>query len=51
MLHHPEVPYKVVLNEAVELAKDFGATDSYKYVNGVLDELSKTARQVERQAG
>jgi N utilization substance protein B len=51
LLHHPEIPYKVVLNEAVELAKDFGATDSYKYVNGVLDELSKTARQAERQAG
>ena len=51
LLHPPEVPYKVVLNEAVELAKDFGATDSYKYVNGVLDELSKTARQAERQAG
>ncbi len=51
LLHHPEVPYKVVLNEAVELAKDFGATDSFKYVNGVLDELSKTARQAERQAG
>lgn len=51
LLHHPEVPYKVVLNEAVELAKDFGATDSFKYVNGVLDELSKTARQAERQGG
>ncbi|MBT8145547.1 MAG: transcription antitermination factor NusB, partial [Gammaproteobacteria bacterium] len=34
-----DIPYKVVINECVELAKSFGATDSHKYVNGVLDKL------------
>lgn len=47
LLNHPEVPYKVVINEAIELAKDFGATDSFKYVNGVLDELARKVRAVE----
>ncbi len=42
-----EVPYKVVINEAVNLAKTFGSTDSYKYVNGVLDKLSMQLRPVE----
>jgi N utilization substance protein B len=40
----PEVPRKVVINEAVELAKSFGGTDGHKYVNGVLDKLSKSLR-------
>ena len=40
----PEVPYKVVINEAVELAKSFGGTDGHKYVNGVLDKLAKSLR-------
>jgi len=35
--HRPEVPYRVVINEAVALARRFGATDGYKYINGVLD--------------
>lgn len=39
--HHKEVPWRVVINEGVELAKKFGATESYKYINGVLDKLSK----------
>ncbi len=39
-----EVPYKVVINEALELTKTFGATDGYKYVNGVLDQLAKSIR-------
>jgi N utilization substance protein B len=43
----PDVPYKVVINEAVELAKTFGGTDGYKYVNGVLDKLAPKARPVE----
>ena len=34
---HPQTPFKVVLNEAVELGKSFGATDGYRFVNGVLD--------------
>lgn len=37
LLHCPEVPFRVVINEAVALAKRFGATDGYRYVNGVLD--------------
>ena len=44
-----EVPYRVVINEWVELTKSFGATDSYKYINGVLDAVSKDLRAVERQ--
>jgi N utilization substance protein B len=35
--HRPEIPFRVVLNEAVGLARRFGATDGYKFVNGVLD--------------
>ncbi|OGS90627.1 MAG: N utilization substance protein B [Gallionellales bacterium GWA2_60_18] len=47
LAHHPEVPYKVVINEAVELAKTFGGTDGHKYVNGVLDKLAPQLRAVE----
>ncbi len=46
----PEVPYKVVINEAVELAKRFGATDGHRYVNAVLDRASKEHRSAERGA-
>lgn len=46
-----DVPYKVVINEAVTLAKKFGATDSHKYVNGVLDKAARELRQVEIAAG
>ena len=44
LLHLPEVPYRVVINEAVELAKSYGGTDGYKYVNGVLDKLAAQVR-------
>lgn len=44
---HPEVPWKVVVNEAVNLAKMFGAEDGYKFVNGVLDRLARDLRQAE----
>lgn len=47
LLHHPEVPYRVVINEAVELAKAFGGTDGHKYINGVLDKLAATLRATE----
>ncbi|MSQ59795.1 MAG: transcription antitermination factor NusB [Betaproteobacteria bacterium] len=40
----PDVPYKVVINEAVELAKIFGGTDGHKYINGVLDRLAPELR-------
>jgi N utilization substance protein B len=49
--HAPEVPYRVVINEAIELAKEFGGTDGYKYVNGVLDKLAPRLRPAERQRG
>jgi len=44
-----DIPYKVVINEAIELAKDFGGTDGYKYVNGVLDKLVSELRPLERK--
>jgi N utilization substance protein B len=47
---HPEVPYRVVINEAVELAKVFGAEQGHRYVNGVLDKLGKTLRPFEKTA-
>ncbi len=45
-----DIPYKVVINECVELAKTFGATDGHKYINGVLDKLAVTLRPVELSA-
>jgi len=45
-----DVPYRVVLNEAMELSKDFGAEDSHKYINAVLDKTSAGLRQAERAA-
>ena len=45
-----EIPYKVAINEAVELAKEFGGTDGHKYVNGVLDKTSADLRPLEVQA-
>ena len=48
--HRIDIPYKVVINECIELAKMFGATDSHKYVNGVLDKLVKTLRPIELEA-
>ncbi len=48
--NHLEIPYKVVLNEAVNLARSYGAEDSHKFVNGVLDPLARELRPVEVQA-
>jgi len=47
--HAPDIPYRVVINEAIELAKEFGGTDGHKYVNGVLDKLAATLRPDERK--
>lgn len=44
LMHQPAVPYRVVINEAVELAKSYGGTDGYKFVNGVLDKLAARVR-------
>lgn len=48
--HHPETPYRVIINEAIELAKAFGGTDGHRYVNGVLDKLAADIRKVEVEA-
>lgn len=45
--HHVEVPYRVVINEAIELAKRYGGTDGHRFVNGVLDKLANQLRSVE----
>jgi len=48
--HCLDIPYKVAINEAVELAKAFGGTDGHKYVNGVLDKVAADLRPAEVQA-
>ncbi|MFW9617183.1 transcription antitermination factor NusB [Aquabacterium sp.] len=50
LTHCLDVPYKVAINEAVELAKSFGGTDGHKYVNGVLDHLAPNLRPDEVKA-
>jgi transcription antitermination protein NusB len=47
LTRHHEIPYRVVINEAVELAKTYGGTDGYKYVNGVLDKVAARTRPAE----
>jgi N utilization substance protein B len=49
-LHAADVPWRVVLNECIELAKEFGGTDGHKYVNGVLNGLAPKLRSVEVEA-
>lgn len=49
LAHCPDVPYRAVINEAVELAKSYGGTDGYKFVNGVLDKLAAQLRAAERR--
>ena len=44
LIHCPETPYRVIINESIELAKSFGGTDGHKYVNGVLDKLAAQVR-------
>jgi N utilization substance protein B len=50
LTHCIDVPYKVVINEAVSLARKFGATDSHKYINAVLDSAARELRKVEIEA-
>ncbi len=50
LIERLDVPYKVVINEAVALAKKFGATDSHKYINGVLDKAARQLRKAEVEA-
>ena len=49
-LHCPDVPWRVVLNECIELAKEFGGTDGHKYVNAVLNGLAPSLRATEVEA-
>lgn len=53
LIHHPETPYRVIINECIELAKSFGGTDGHKYVNGVLDKVAAAVRPefVDRKKG
>jgi transcription antitermination protein NusB len=51
LAHMPDIPYRVVINEAIELAKTFGGTDGHKYVNGVLDKIGPGLRPEEKSAG
>ena len=50
LVHCPQTPYRVIINEAIELAKGFGGTDGHKYVNGVLDKLAAILRKAEVEA-
>lgn len=47
---HPETPYRVIINEAIELTKSYGGTDGHKFVNGVLDKLAPELRPDEAPA-
>ncbi|WP_330927361.1 transcription antitermination factor NusB [Candidatus Sororendozoicomonas aggregata] len=44
LINHRDVPYRVVINEAIELVKKFGAQDSHRYINGILDKLAPRLR-------
>ena len=48
--HRPDVPYRVVINEAIEVTKRFGADHGHSYVNGVLDKLAGELRSAEKRA-
>jgi transcription antitermination protein NusB len=50
LIQRVDIPYRVVINEGVELAKDFGSEDSHRYVNGILDKLAQDLRAVEINA-
>nr|CAA6800822.1 MAG: Transcription termination protein NusB [uncultured Thiotrichaceae bacterium] len=50
LLGNPETPYKVVVNEAVNLTKKFGGDQAHKYINGVLDKVATATRQLEISA-
>jgi len=48
LIHHRETPYRVIIDEAVELTHRFGAEQAHAFINGVLDRLSREARETER---
>ncbi|MDP1557788.1 MAG: transcription antitermination factor NusB [Nitrosomonas sp.] len=47
LTHYLEIPYRAVINEAIELARSYGGTEGHKYVNGVLDKLAAQLRAIE----
>jgi len=49
LLNRLDIPYRVVINEALELAKSYGAAEGFKFVNGILDQIAKEHRQAERR--
>lgn len=50
LLHRIDLPYKIVINEAINLAKTFGPTDAHKFINGVVDKVAGQTREVELSA-
>lgn len=51
LIKRPDVPYRVIINEALELTKKFGSIDGYKFVNGILDRVAKKTRMDEIKIG
>lgn len=51
LIKRPDVPYRVIINEALELTKKFGSVEGYKFVNGVLDRVAKKTRVTEIKMG
>jgi transcription antitermination protein NusB len=51
LTHREDIPWRVIINECVELAREFGAEQSHKYVNGILDNLARRTRDEARRAG
>jgi len=50
LMHRSEIPYRVVINEAIELAKTFGSENSYRFINGILDKMGAKVREFEAAA-
>jgi transcription antitermination protein NusB len=51
LLKRPDVPYRVIINEALQLTKKFGSIEGYKFVNGILDKIAKANRSIEINSG
>lgn len=51
LTHREDIPWRVVINECVELAREFGAEQSHRYINGILDKLARRTRDEARPAG
>jgi N utilization substance protein B len=47
LLKRPDIPYRVIINEALNLTKEFGSVEGYKFINGILDRIAKSSREVE----